>query len=74
MLVFGRFGLLKYIEHPKTSIWNKVECITNKMNHFAAPLDNICGHTRGSNMRILTKNVTFFSIFYHFPTFLHFYS
>ena len=67
--VFGRFGLFKDIEYSKTSIWNKVEHITNKMNYFAAPLDNICGHTRGSNMHILTKNVTFFSIFYRFPTF-----
>ena len=27
--VFGNFGLLKYIEYPKTTIWNKVERITD---------------------------------------------
>ena len=27
--VFGNFELLKYIEYPKTTIWNKVERITD---------------------------------------------
>ena len=50
--IFGRttkqdLWALKCLEHPKTSIWNKLERITNKMNHLSAPLNNICGHTRG---------------------------
>ena len=33
--VFGHLELLKYIEYPKNSIWNKVERIIDLTKHFA---------------------------------------